>query len=1029
MESFIRCGVATGAILDDEHDQAAAQSLLDFWATTLYRAERPVPESTLAPFDPELAPTLDESAVPYVGLDSFVEQKTGMFFGRQQAIGSLVSRLRHEKLVAVIGPSGSGKSSLVLAGLIPALKAGALPGSERWTYLGRMVPGVDPLANLEQMIERRWTEGAATTDIPQILKADPAALLAMLEERSDQPVVLVVDQFEEIATLQQDSEARVAFEKALAILASHPDSRHIVLLTMRNDFIGAVAREPELQRLLEDALEPVMPLTAAELREAIERPAEKIGLKFEQGVVEALVHDILGEPAALPLLQFTLLQLWERREHNRVTLHAYRELGGGRLALTRSADKFMESLVPEDRVMADRIFMRLVRPGNGQDNVANRVRRQSLYNIGPCQHVNRVLDKLIEGRLIRLTGDTEADTEVEIAHEALVRNWDRLVMLLDRDRERITTGRRLEAKAAEWIRHGRGEAGLLKSVALLEAETWLASPDAAALVSDELRALVVASCTAANAAHRRKRRARRVLIGMTCVAVAMAGFAFTRMVEANRSTQAALWNWNLASAERDKALAAKAIADTARDEAQTAKGRAEDAHSAALEERNRAEREAGNAEFRARQLAAEKVKVETKARLLEATSWADAANKSSSDDPERSTVLAVRAALLLELNGQALPPSVALTLHQAIQSNRLRLALPGSSDVVAVAFSPDSRRIATASPTSITISDAMSGGRVTSFAAASPAAIAYSWDGKQLAVAGKALQILNPQTGALIGTLTDSSPAIDRLSFSPDGRYLAGIGAGGEVHLWTLSGKAYRSLEHDKNSPVKAVAFSPTGALIASAGGGPLVKIWAAETGELIANVFDQPGVTDLVFHPDGQRLITASEDRFVRVARPLPLLSRSSEAEISRYELPTAVKSNRRVACRPRARDWRRRDRHDAHRRGGGGTHGWNAGAQYGWRRQPHRCRAVRAAGTGSGRVPDQSGRGDARVDRIIQRRPPVEPRTGIRDDSRVEHRTDREPLGCRTSGFRHGQQHRRSQTLEPRETRTRKRRCFRGA
>ncbi len=148
--------------------------------------------------------------------------------------------------------------------------------------------------------------------------------------------------------------------------------------------------------------------------------------------------------------------------------------------------------------------------------------------------MDRVLDKLIEGRLIRLTGDTEADTEVEIAHEALVRNWDRLVMLLDRDRERITTGRRLEAKAAEWIRHGRGEAGLLKSVALLEAETWLASPDAATLVSDELRALVGASRTAANAARRRSRRVRRVLVTMTCVSVALAVFAFTRMVEANR---------------------------------------------------------------------------------------------------------------------------------------------------------------------------------------------------------------------------------------------------------------------------------------------------------------------------------------------------------------------------------------------------------------------------------------------------------------------------------------------------------------
>ena len=762
-----------------------------------------------------------------------------------------------------------------------------------------MVPGVDPLANLEQMIERRWTEGAATTDIPQILKADPAALLAMLEERSDQPVVLVVDQFEEIATLQQDSEARVAFEKALAILASHPDSRHIVLLTMRNDFIGAVAREPELQRLLEDALEPVMPLTAAELREAIERPAEKIGLKFEQGVVEALVHDILGEPAALPLLQFTLLQLWERREHNRVTLHAYRELGGGRLALTRSADKFMDRLVPEDRVMADRIFMRLVRPGNGQDNVANRVRRQSLYNIGPCQHVNRVLDKLIEGRLIRLTGDTEADTEVEIAHEALVRNWDRLVMLLDRDRERITTGRRLEAKAAEWIRHGRGEAGLLKSVALLEAETWLASPDAAALVSDELRALVVASCTAANAAHRRKRRARRVLIGMTCVAVAMAGFAFTRMVEANRSTQAALWNWNLASAERDKALAAKAIADTARDEAQTAKGRAEDAHRAALEDQKRAVRATGIAQC-SEKILNEKLAAEsqTKARLFDATTWADAAKKSLSDDPEHSTLLAVQAALLLELNGQPLPSSVASTLHQAIQANRLRLALPGSSDVVAVAFSPDSRRIATASPNSITISDAMSGGRVTSFAAASPAAIAYSWDSRQLAVAGKALQILDPQTGATIHPL--ASIARYRSSFIQSRRPLSRghrrRGRGAPVDAVGNCCARLSQARTRQEQPRKSHRVQPDrGADCQCRRRQRPVKIWAAETGQHIAYVADQAmttvTVTDLVFHPDGQRVITASEDRSVRIARPLPVSSRISEAEVARYELPTTVR------------------------------------------------------------------------------------------------------------------------------------------
>ena len=146
IESFLRRGRATGTLLDDEHAQAAAQSLLDFWATTLYRSGRPVPESTLMSFDPALAPVLDDGVVPYVGLDAFAEQKKSLFFGRSRAIESLVTRLRKENLVAVIGPSGSGKSSLVLAGLIPALKAGAIAGSGTWRYLGEWSPGRMPWA-------------------------------------------------------------------------------------------------------------------------------------------------------------------------------------------------------------------------------------------------------------------------------------------------------------------------------------------------------------------------------------------------------------------------------------------------------------------------------------------------------------------------------------------------------------------------------------------------------------------------------------------------------------------------------------------------------------------------------------------------------------------------------------------------------------------------------------------------------------------------------------------------------------------
>ena len=301
------------------------------------------------------------------------------------------------------------------------------------------------------------------------LKSDHEQLTTVVNATGHAPTVLVVDQFEELFTLCTDEATRQAFANNLLRLTQASGPRHTVILTMRTDFESFVMRLPGFQPFFEKALVRVTPLNAAELRDAIEKPAEAVGLKFEEGIVEALLHDILGEPAALPLLQFTLYKLWQHRDRNRITWEAYRRLGGGRLALARSADELYDSLIPEEQVTARRILLRLVRPGEGLEVTSNRIRRDALYQTGEARdRVNRVLQRLLDAQLLRVTeGDTSADVQVEVAHEALVRNWPRLVEWLDEERERLRERLRLTEAAEQWEQVGRDSGALLRG-ALLE---------------------------------------------------------------------------------------------------------------------------------------------------------------------------------------------------------------------------------------------------------------------------------------------------------------------------------------------------------------------------------------------------------------------------------------------------------------------------------------------------------------------------------------------------------------------------------
>ncbi|MCU0501735.1 MAG: hypothetical protein MUC51_08195 [Anaerolineae bacterium] len=446
VQAFIRQAQATGAVLDDAAERQAAQSLLDFWANHLVRADLESPEATLTEFDPTLAPQIPDDPCPYRGLDAFHSTDRLFFFGRQRLLEQLLDHLRQDHLLAVIGSSGSGKSSLVLAGLVPALQMGALPGSGAWRYLPPLTPGSDPLASLARAVERSASRGpanvATAASRPISLPVDqtaeqflenPDQLSRLLGDPPGTPAVVVVDQFEEIFTLCRAEPMRQAFVANLLGLLDVPGAGHIVVLTMRTDFVDNVARLPALQERLERAAVRVTPLSAGELREAITGPAAAVGLKFEEGVVDALVH--------------------------------------GRLALANSADEFYENLIPEEQITCKRILLRLVRPGEGLEVTSNRIRRQSLYGAGEARdRVDRVLDKLIAARLIRQTaGDTPADAQVEVAHEALVRNWPRLVVWLDEERVRLRARLQLSASAEQWARLNRDPSGLLRGALLEEA--------------------------------------------------------------------------------------------------------------------------------------------------------------------------------------------------------------------------------------------------------------------------------------------------------------------------------------------------------------------------------------------------------------------------------------------------------------------------------------------------------------------------------------------------------------------------------
>lgn len=835
---FLHAGALSGALLDADPDRRTAQGLLDYWVARLYRVGEEPPDATLAEFDPALAPDLPDQLCPYLGLNAFQEADGDKFFGRTELIARLVEQLGNQRLLAVVGPSGSGKSSLVRAGLLPVLKRGALPGSQGWVYLPPIVPGSDPMMALRRVLRSNETKQPGDRELATSgLFVSPAACL------------LVVDQFEELFTLCDDDHIRRTFVATLRALIETPHVEHRLIVTMRSDFETFIARAPDLQARFNQSRVHVTPLSAAELREAIEQPAEAIGLKFQAGIVDSLLQDILGEPAGLPLLQFTLLKLWERREHNRVTREIYEQVGGGRLALARSADQCYASLIPEEQVTARRILLRMVRPGEGLEITSRRIRRAELYLGGEdAGRIDRVLARLISAHLVRLTaGETPDDSQIEVAHEALVRNWPTLVDWLEQEKTALAIRRRLDGRAAEWVRLGQASGGLLDAVELREAERWLSSAEATYLgYAPALPKLVQASKQAIASQARRTARLRFALVTASLLAavlgIGLAIFAFQQRSVALNNEQVAQRNANIAATAEAQAQQDARLARTAEVQARGAETQA-----------------------RAQRNLAQAAQAETK-------SLADAGEALFELDhkPERALLLALAS---IPTDTTVYHPFVARAFYKTFQDAAIRRLLPGHTAAVrAIAWSPDNKEILTGSDDETArIWDITTGTTLHTFSGhlGKIRTAAWSPNGEDILIAGSdtMVHIWNIRTGKESQTLQGHTNWVSSVAWDKAGVRILTGSYDGTARIWDAqTGRELRSVQVP-DSAIRAVAWSPDEARILTGSDDGIARIWDTVTGAEVRRLEGHTlVVSSVAWSPDGRQILTGSGDGTARI-------------------------------------------------------------------------------------------------------------------------------------------------------------------
>ena len=746
---------------------------------------------------------------PYKGLAAYQPEDAGFFYGRETLIDELARRLQQHQVLTVGGPSGSGKSSLVRAGLIPAIKAGALFGRESW-QVALFTPGRDPMAELYFQVAGTPSKDELSVSFEDLLERPTMARHLAWKDGVERPLVLCIDQFEELFTLAPPSQ-RDKFISAISAMTDPADSEVRVVIVVRADFYGQCAQIPWLAEHITHNQVLVGPMNDIELRRAITEPARRSGLHVEGNLVDAIIHEAGHEAGSLPLVAHALVETWMRRQANLLTLEGFHAAGGVAGAISQTAEATFEERFDDDERMATRrLFLRLVTPGPSATDTRRSIARSEIEQDSQPEVMRRAVACLTEARLL-----TVDDKTIQIAHEALLRTWPRLRRWIDESRDDLRMRQRISHAAAEW-EAGDHDADLLyRGTPLLAALDWVEkNPDQLELVGREfLEASAETRARSKAMAAEREQRSRRLR------RVAIAGLSLLAL----GTTVASV----VAFVEFRKAQHNERLAELATTEAQDRFAGALGAVAHGLVEKDP---------------------------LLSLVLGAEAVARAQAAPPAYDARVAmVVARRFLERGGPFLVGSPI-----------------AAGDALVIALSPDGKRLATGQRDgTIELFDTKNGSRIEPSLLGHTGGI---WDlefgpnGRWLASAGAdgviRLWDLDSRQSTKLGEIDD---VVMGICFSPSGATLASANGDGTVRLWDVArGTPMGEPLAKRTLAFKVIEFTPDGQGLVAGNNDGNIYGWALPSREPLFEPIRGPDTSHLsrlVFSSDGTWMAATSTD------------------------------------------------------------------------------------------------------------------------------------------------------------------------
>ncbi|MDY6805065.1 MAG: hypothetical protein SXA11_14835 [Cyanobacteriota bacterium] len=790
---------------------------------------------------------------PYQGLFAFGENDAQYFFGREAVADQLVTAAESRSLVAVIGASGSGKSSAVFAGLIPRLRK-----KGKWA-IASFRPGNTPFYHLASalvsLLEAESSEVDKLVETKKLRTAllgedlDLSHLITRIAEKQDNSrVLLVADQFEELYALCREKKLRQSFLGSL--LAA---TNFTLVLTLRADFCGYALSDRSFTDALKNANFLLAPMNRQELEEAIIKPAKMLDVELEAGLSDRILEAVGEEPGNLPLLQFALAQLWEKQSRGKLTHVAYDEIGGVEQALVKYADEEYNKLEEQERERVRRAFIQLVSPGEGTQDT-RRLATAAEVGVENWDLIKRLADS----RLV-VTGSNETGEEtVEVIHEALIREWGTLGEWIEGSREFRTWQKRLRERMREWEKKNKDEGELLRGASLLEAQEWFEKR--LEELSDEEQEFIRLSGELRETEEKKRRQRRQEKTWGLAAFLLITGLLLQQAFIGNQIAKNSKMRGRIKAIDLDLNLTQNL-----------------------------------NAFIKGIKLGKE----------LKDASWATTETRIQAINMLRKIVYWQGFKDYKSLNHKSYVNGVAFNRNG-------ELIASASSDYTAKVWKEDGTLVATLEGHSAPIYRVTFGyhqayGDEELIATASRDTTAKIWTldkteplltvkhnspVHRVAFSPKRDLIV---TGAEDGTVKFSksdgtaitmkkhSDRINDIAFSPNGNLIATAGFDGIVNLWNADGSLFKPLEGHQEHKVYSVAFSPNGELIATASRDRTVKLWKSEDGSLFKTLTGhEKNVSSVTFSRDGSLIASAGSDNKAIIWKPDGSLIRILEGHSS---------------------------------------------------------------------------------------------------------------------------------------------------